>query len=33
MVGLPRVEQPVKRALVVEIAIAPVDRQFRGREA
>ena len=29
MVGLPRVEHCVKRRLVVEIAIAPVDRQPR----
>ena len=31
MVGLPRVEDGVQRRLVVEIAVAPVNRQPRRR--
>ena len=32
MIGLPRVERGMDRRLVVEIAIAPVDRQLGRRD-
>ena len=33
MVGLPFVERTVKRGLIVEVAIPPIDRKRRGRDA
>ena len=32
MIGLPAIQRPMQRRLVVEIAIAPVDRQRRRRD-